>query len=73
LEAFKLVYWLLSLNACMGQLMIAGPAFDAYGLKPLLIPGCIGLIGSIMVLSVAKGVFHSTSDSTKANCILTAP
>ncbi|KAB8238131.1 MCT family MFS transporter [Aspergillus alliaceus] len=35
-----------------------GPVFDAYGLRPLLAPGCIGLIGSLMVFSVAKEYYQ---------------
>ncbi|GFF59951.1 riboflavin transporter MCH5 [Aspergillus udagawae] len=52
--------WIFSLYSFFlyfGSVQV-GPAFDAYGLKPLLIPGCIGLIGSIMVLSVAKEYYQ---------------
>ncbi|KAG2411635.1 hypothetical protein HFD88_009191 [Aspergillus terreus] len=33
-----------------------GPLFDVYGLTPLLIPGSIGLVASMMSFSVAKGL-----------------
>ncbi|KAL5360504.1 major facilitator superfamily domain-containing protein [Aspergillus floccosus] len=35
-----------------------GPLFDVYGLTPLLIPGCIGLVGSVMSFSVAKEYYQ---------------
>ncbi|GES66304.1 putative monocarboxylate permease [Aspergillus terreus] len=35
-----------------------GPLFDAYGLTPLLIPGCIGLVASMMSFSVAKEYYQ---------------
>lgn len=35
-----------------------GPIFDAYGLRPLLIPGCIGWVTSIIVLSVCKEYYE---------------
>ncbi|KAJ6155679.1 hypothetical protein N7470_006245 [Penicillium chermesinum] len=38
-----------------GLMNTIGPIFDSHGLKPLLIPGCVGLVGSLMVFSVAEG------------------
>ncbi|KAI9729218.1 MAG: hypothetical protein M1834_007010 [Cirrosporium novae-zelandiae] len=35
-----------------------GPIFDAYGLKYVIIPGCIGLVASIMILSVAQEYYQ---------------
>lgn len=35
-----------------------GPIFDAYGLRPLLIPGCIGWVASIFILSVCKQYYQ---------------
>ncbi|KAJ5979861.1 monocarboxylate permease [Penicillium waksmanii] len=35
-----------------------GPIFDAHGLKPLLIPGCVGLVASLMVFSVAEEYYQ---------------
>lgn len=35
-----------------------GPVFDAYGLKFLIVPGCIGIILSIFFLSLAKEYYQ---------------
>ncbi|KAJ5514332.1 major facilitator superfamily domain-containing protein [Penicillium fimorum] len=35
-----------------------GPLFDAHGLAPLLIPGCVGLIASLMIFSVAEEYYQ---------------
>lgn len=34
----------------------AGAIFDRYGLRPVIIPGSIGMVASIMCLSVSKGM-----------------
>ncbi|CAG8901251.1 unnamed protein product [Penicillium egyptiacum] len=46
-----------------------GPLFDAHGLAPLLIPGCVGLVASLMIFSVAGGTSLSniSADSAKAH------
>lgn len=36
----------------------AGPIFDAYGLKWLLIPGCIGIVSSLVILSVCTEYYQ---------------
>ncbi|KAJ5223490.1 hypothetical protein N7468_008032 [Penicillium chermesinum] len=49
--------WIFSLYVFLlyfGSIQV-GPIFDSHGLKPLLIPGCVGLVGSLMVFSVAEG------------------
>lgn len=33
----------------------SGPVFDAHGLKYILVPGCIGLVLSLMMLSLCQG------------------
>ncbi|KAJ5996321.1 monocarboxylate permease [Penicillium canescens] len=38
-----------------------GPLFDSYGLRPLLVPGCVGLVASLMIFSVAEGAFFPTN------------
>lgn len=35
-----------------------GPIFDAYGLRPLLIPGCICWVASLFILSVCKEYYQ---------------
>ncbi|KAK2024140.1 major facilitator superfamily transporter [Colletotrichum zoysiae] len=35
-----------------------GPLFDAYNVKFLVIPGCIGIVASIMLMSVCKAEFY---------------
>ncbi|KAJ6138210.1 monocarboxylate permease [Penicillium samsonianum] len=35
-----------------------GPLFDAHGLAPLLIPGCVGLVASLMIFSVAEEYYQ---------------
>ncbi|OQE07423.1 hypothetical protein PENVUL_c013G06052 [Penicillium vulpinum] len=35
-----------------------GSLFDAHGLAPLLIPGCVGLVASVMILSVAEEYYQ---------------
>ncbi|KAF7590239.1 hypothetical protein BBP40_003123 [Aspergillus hancockii] len=52
--------WIFSLYSFFlyfGSVQV-GPIFDAYGLSPLLIPGCIGLIGSLFVFSVATEYYQ---------------
>ncbi|KAL4807222.1 major facilitator superfamily domain-containing protein [Aspergillus unguis] len=54
-----------------------GPVFDAHGLKYILVPGCVGLVLSLMMLSVAYeyyqfmlgfGVLGGISASVLATC-----
>ncbi|KAJ5118660.1 uncharacterized protein N7443_007590 [Penicillium atrosanguineum] len=52
--------WIFSLYVFFlyfGSIQV-GPIFDAHGLKPLLIPGCVGLVGSLMVFSVAEEYYQ---------------
>ncbi|KAE8162274.1 major facilitator superfamily domain-containing protein [Aspergillus tamarii] len=51
------IFGLYSFFLYFGSVQV-GPIFDAYGLRPLLIPGCIGLVGSLMVFSVAKEYYQ---------------
>ncbi|KAF7617602.1 hypothetical protein AFLA_006518 [Aspergillus flavus NRRL3357] len=51
------IFGLYSFFLYFGSVQV-GPVFDAYGLRPLLIPGCIGLVGSLMVFSVASEYYQ---------------
>lgn len=33
-----------------------GPIFDAYDIKVLVIPGCVGIVASIMLFSISQGL-----------------
>jgi hypothetical protein len=37
-------------------LTLKGPIFDAHGIAPVLVPGCVGLVASVMIFSVAEGM-----------------
>lgn len=41
--------------ADMDMLRLKGPIFDAYGTKYLLVPGSLGLVVSLMIMSVSTG------------------
>lgn len=54
------VGWIFSLwlfFMYMGSVQ-TGPIFDAYGLRPLLIPGCVGWVASLFILSVCKEYYQ---------------
>ncbi|KAE8409787.1 major facilitator superfamily domain-containing protein [Aspergillus pseudonomiae] len=51
------IFGLYSFFLYFGSVQV-GPVFDAYGLRPLLIPGCIGLVSSLMVFSVAREYYQ---------------
>ncbi|KAB8208115.1 major facilitator superfamily domain-containing protein [Aspergillus parasiticus] len=51
------IFGLYSFFLYFGSVQV-GPVFDAYGLRPLLIPGCIGLVGSLMAFSVAREYYQ---------------
>lgn len=47
-----------------------GAIFDRYGLRPVIIPGSVGMVASLMCLSVSKGISQTQSTtlwSCKAN------
>ncbi|BCR89788.1 MCT family MFS transporter [Aspergillus chevalieri] len=54
------VSWIFSLWVFFFYLggVQVGPIFDAHGLKPLLIPGCTGIVVSLMILSVSTEFYQ---------------
>lgn len=42
-----------------------GPVFDTYGLKYTLIPGCVGLVISVFLFSICKGLSIPDTTSLK--------
>lgn len=51
-------------------LIPTGPIFDAHGLAPLLIPGCVGLVASLMIFSVAEGTIFLRTELTRPKLII---
>ena len=50
--------WVVSLYAFFLYIggSCAGAIFDRYGLRPVIIPGSVGMVASLMCLSVSKGM-----------------
>lgn len=55
--------WVVSLYAFFLYIggSCAGAIFDRYGLRPVIIPGSIGMVASMMCLSVSKGMSPTQS------------
>ncbi|CAN6647683.1 probable transporter Mch4p [Trichomonascus vanleenenianus] len=54
------ISWMFSIYASLlffGGIQV-GPIFDKYGLKFVLIPGCIGSVASVFILSVCKEYYQ---------------
>ncbi|ANB12530.1 Mch4p [Sugiyamaella lignohabitans] len=54
------ISWIFSIYLFLFFLggVLVGPIFDNYGLRPIFIPGCIGSVASLFILSVCKEYYQ---------------
>lgn len=51
------------------ELIFLGPLFDKYGVKYTALPGAIGVILSVMILSICTGMCLSSSVDLALNLV----